>query len=245
VESLKDLKQRLAQSREQGDEPSIANAAYKLGELYRDRGKPEQALPLLLESMALCEKHQNLHGKSLVALSLAAIHLREGAPEKAAPLSLEAYAFFREAGEAKGLLNACQVRGDVCWSSNDPAGALPYFQEALAICDRHEDNLGRATFLDRIATQHRILGHETEAREHFLASGRLWEALGIPDRQAVTLANLGDICARQGEIQEAVRLHEQALDLFRGLRNTRAVQALEKELSRLREHTPGTGENPS
>lgn len=234
MESIKDLKQALARARERGDERSVANAAYKLGELYRERGKTDPARALLQESLALCETHGNLHGKALVALSLCKIFLREGAPDLADPLSMDAHAILRDAGKPGEILDACKVRGDVCWTRKDPAAALPYFREALEICERHQDNLGRAAFLDRIATQHRLLGQETEARQHFQAAGRLWETLGIPDRQAVTLTNLGDIHARQGEIPEAIRLHEQALTLFRGLRNTRAARALEKELGRLR-----------
>jgi hypothetical protein len=51
----------------------------------------------------------------------------------------------------------------------------------------------------------------------------------------MTWANMGDICKRRGDVSRAVRCHEQALTLYRGLKSPKAVEALEKELDCLQE----------
>ena len=245
METVKDLKQQLVESRENGDERAIANAAYKLGDLYLQRGKSDQALPLLRESYVLCEEHENTEGKARVALCLAALFLREKDPEQASPCAREAFEHFLEAQDPKALVEACRLQGDTLWSRDDPSGALPFFRQALEICRKHGDNLGTAVFLDRTATQYRLLGQEEDARTHFQASYRLWETLGIPDRQAVTLTNLANIHAGLGAPREAVRLYELALPLFRQLCKTKAVEALEKEISRLKQKGPEPHGPPS
>jgi tetratricopeptide (TPR) repeat protein len=234
MESVKDLKRLLAESRERADELSVANVAYKLGDLYLERGNREEALSLLQESFTLCQKHENLRGMALVSLSLATIFLHESDPKQAEPYVQRAYSFFKTDDDLSERVKSCLLQGDLRWIRGDPKDALPFYQEALHVCQSHEDNLGAATFLDRMGIQHRLLGQEDEAMVLFRASGALWEKLGIPDRQAVTLTNLAHIHGRKGNRGEALRLNEQALSLFRGLRNPQAIHALEKEIARLR-----------
>jgi len=151
MESIKDLKQLLADSRQRGDEPAVANFAYKLGDLYLERGKRDASLPLLQEAFSLCEKHENPRGSSLVALRLGELFLREGDAEQAATYADHACRFFENEPDPKGRVRAFLLRGDIHWHRSEPKHALPWYGEALAECRRHEDALGTATLLDRIA----------------------------------------------------------------------------------------------
>jgi len=54
----------------------------------------------------------------------------------------------------------------------------------------------------------------------------------------VTLVNLGDIHRKRGDSPQAILLFEKAIPLYRGLKNTRAANLLEQELSRLRAEEP-------
>jgi tetratricopeptide (TPR) repeat protein len=76
----------------------------------------------------------------------------------------------------------------------------------------------------------RLLNREEKALAHFQESLECWQKLAIPDREAMTWANMGDICKRRGDFSRAIRCHEQALTLFRSLKNPKAIEALEKEL---------------
>jgi tetratricopeptide (TPR) repeat protein len=232
--SVKEMKELLLQYREQGEEKQVANLAYKLGDIYREKGKWEEALPLLEESLMLCRRNVNLEGEAIVALSLAELHLGQADPHQAEMLARPALAFYRGDQDIKGQVKACLLLGDSYWARKDYEGAIPYYEEALEACKAHQDVMGSATLLDRLAKMHRLLSREEQALAYFQESLECWQELSIPDREAMTWTNMGDICKRRGDLPRAIRCHEQALTLYQHLKNPRAVEALEKELIALK-----------
>ena len=234
MESLKELTQLLSDARKQGEEKLIANVAFKLGDSYLERKKFEQALPLLQESLDLCRKHENPKGEAVVSLSLSALFLHRKNLHKAEELAKKAHAFYMKEKDQKGLVKSALLLGDAFWEKGEPGQALSPYGEALEICRSHGDALGTATFLDRMATMNRILEKNEEALVLFQESLECWKKLAIPDREAVTLTNMGDINRKKGDVEKAISFHEQAIDLYRKIGNIRAVSVLEKELQDLR-----------
>ncbi len=238
--SIQEMKELLLRYRTGGDEKQVANLAYKLGDTYREKGKWEQARPLLEESLALCRKHHNPEGEAVVSLSLAQLHLDQGDPGQAAMLGKSALDFYRRGEDDKGRVRACLLLGDTRWAGKEYEAAIPYYQEALAPCKMHGDVAGTATLLDRLAKMNRLLHREEQALSCFQESLHCWQKLSIPDREAMTWANMGDIFRRRGDIPGAVRCHGEALTLYRRLKNRKAVEALERELEAIQ--TEGKGE---
>lgn len=234
MESIRELEQMLEEARRIQDDRLIANLAYKLGDRRLEKGKLDLAQPLLEEALALCRKHENRDGEAVVALSLATLHLRAKAPEEAAEAARTAYACSRSPEDPKRLVRACMARGDAAWEQGQPARALPFYQEGLGICRSHEDTLGTATFLDRIATMHRLQDADAPAREAFAEALELWRNLDVPDRQAVTLVHLGHILSREGQREQAIGCLEEARKLFGRAHNQPAASAVEREVARLR-----------
>jgi len=237
--SIKEMKELLLQYRAEGEEKQAANLAFKLGDTYREKGKWEEAIPLLEESLELCRKHENPEGEAVVALSLAELHLGRTDPGEAEKLARPALAFYRERRDIKGQVRACLLLGDTHWARKDYEGAIPYYEEALRPCKEHGDVAGTASLLDRLAKMHRLLRREEQALAYFLESLDCWQKLSIPDREAMTWANMGDIYKRRGDLSRAMGCHEQALTLYRDLKNPKATRVLEKELEALREAQEG------
>jgi tetratricopeptide (TPR) repeat protein len=231
--SIKEMKELLAQSRADGDEKQVANLAYKLGDTYREKGKWEEALPLLEESLELCGRHENPEGEAVVALSLAELHLERSDPDQAEKLANPAHAFFKEQEDTKGHVKASLLLGDTHWARREPGAAIPHYEEALRPCKEHGDVAGTASLLDRMAKMHRLINKEEQALAIFQEALGCWQKLSIPDREAMTWANMGDICKRRGDFSRAIQCHEQALALYRQLKNPKAVEALERELKTL------------
>ncbi len=231
--SIKEMKELLQQAREEGEGRQVANLAYKLGDIYREKGKWEVALPLLEESLELCREHENPEGEAVVALSLAELHLERADPEPAETLAGRALRFYMEQQDIKGQVRAALLMGDTCWARREPDAAIPYYEQALGPCREHGDLAGTASLLDRLAKMHRLIAREEQALAYFQEALECWQKLSIPDREAMTWANMGDICKRRGDISRAVRCHEQALALYRELKNPKAIEALEKELEAL------------
>ncbi len=240
--SIKEMKELLLQYRAEGEEKQVANLAFKLGDTYREKGKWEEALPLLEESLELCRKHDNQEGQAIVALSLAEFHLGRTDPSQAEKFAIPALAFYRERGDIKGQVRASLLLGDTHWARNDYGAAIPYYEEALQPCKGRGDVAGAASLLDRLAKMHRLLGREEQALAYFRESLDSWQKLSIPDREAMTWANIGDIYKRKGDLTRAIRCHEQALTLHRTLKNLKAIKALEQELEALRSARSPDGE---
>ena len=246
--SVKETKELLLQCRAAGEEEQVANLAYKLGDIYREKGKHEQALPLLEESLALCRKHENPEGEAIVALSLAESHLEQSDPHRAESLAALALGFFRKHQDIRRQVKACLLLGDTHWARKGYEAAIPLYEEALEACRTHEDVMGTASLLDRLAKMNRLLHREDQALAYFHESLACWQKLSIPDREAMTWANMGDIHKRGGDLEGAFRCHEKALALYRQLKKPKAVEALEKELQALqgvnREDGPEESEKP-
>jgi tetratricopeptide (TPR) repeat protein len=231
--SIKEMKELLQQYRAEGEERQVANLAYKLGDAYREKGKWEDALPLLEESLDLCRRHENPEGEAVVALSLAELHLERDDPDQAERLARPVLAFYREQQDVKGQVRASLLLGDTHWARRNPEAAIPYYEESLSPCREHGDVAGTASLLDRLAKMNRLLNREEQALAFFQDALGCWQKLSIPDREAMTWANLGDICKRRGDFSRAIQCHEQALALYRHLKNPKAIEALEKELEAL------------
>jgi tetratricopeptide (TPR) repeat protein len=231
--SIKEMKELLLQHRAEGEERQVANLAYKLGDTYREKGKWEEALPLLEESLELCRRHENPEGEAVVALSLAELHLERSDPGPAKRLASRALAFYREQQDIKGQVRASLLVGDTYWARKEHEAAIPYYEEALKPCKEQGDVAGAASLLDRLAKMHRLIAREDQALEYFQQALDCWQKLSIPDREAMTWANMGDICKRGGNVTRAIRCHEQALALYRQMKNPKAIEALEKELETL------------
>lgn len=236
MESARTLLERLSEARKEADEPRIANLAYKLGGIYLEQGKWDRAHPLLDESYEICLRHENDLGAAMAATSLATLLLQTDRPGEAQALAEKARAYFKENLEVNRTTGASLLLGDTLWAQGRPAEALPFYQEAVEICEAHEDVLGSATLLDRLATMHRLLDQDDQALSCFQRALASWHKLAVPDREAFTLTHLGDILAGRGDLSRAAALYEQALELYRHLKNHSAGAAVEKELARLAKH---------
>jgi tetratricopeptide (TPR) repeat protein len=79
-----------------------------------------------------------------------------------------------------------------------------------------------------------MLEEDEKAFSYFEEALKRWDKLSIFDRKAMTFSNLGDLCKKKGDFAKAISYHEQAMALYRQLKDLPAVQATEQELEALR-----------
>lgn len=230
MNSLDRLRELLCRFREAGDDHQVANLAFRMGDIYREKGHLDDALPLLEEAYTICRRHENEPGEAIVALSLTELHLAAGHPEQAEILARRAYRICAKTDDRKGRARACLLLGDSHWARQDPQKALPPYREALELCSTADDVLGSGVLLDRIAKMHRMLEEDDKAFTYFQEALLRWEKLNLLDRMAMTYTNLGDLCKKKSAVEEAIRFHRQALELYRQIKDTRAAQTIEAEL---------------
>ena len=97
-----------------------------------------------------------------------------------------------------------------------------HYREQLAIsragldaARRCQDAEGQARMLDRIGMAARHLGRPDEAADCFQQAHALWRDLGNTHKATGTVRKLGWIAAERGDLTEAIRLYQQALDGYR------------------------------
>ncbi len=166
MSSIKEMQELLQEARNMGEEKLIADTAYKLGDTYLEKGKLEEALPLLQEAHSLCEKQKDPNAQSIVAFSLASLYLVQEEADKAEKTVKPAYEYYKGLDDPQGRVKGCLLLGDIKWSQDQHEQALPYYEEAKEICRTGQDMVGMATFLDRMAKMYRFLENDQEAKKN-------------------------------------------------------------------------------
>ncbi|HEY6292812.1 MAG TPA: tetratricopeptide repeat protein [Terriglobia bacterium] len=189
-----------------------------LGEACRARGKLDEAEPLFVQALALCEEAQGSDDLSAAQIfnNLAAVYAAQGRFREAAPIyrnaiDIEEYSLGRDhpvvATSLNNLALVYRVQGQY-------ADALPLLTRALRIgvASTGQEHSHVGTSFNNLASVCFAMGRMAEAETFFK------QALAIKQRTlgpfhpevAVILENLGELTLRQGRNSEAERLFSRA-----------------------------------
>ncbi|HEY8458827.1 MAG TPA: tetratricopeptide repeat protein, partial [Blastocatellia bacterium] len=132
----------------------------------------------------------------------------------------EALALRLQLGDNLEAGNIFLSLGKVNCLTGEYAKALEFFEKALSLFPQTPEGTGcAATALNNVANVHLELGETRKALEIYLKSLELKQEEGRS--RAITLDNVGHIYRLLGEYQSALEYHQQALAIFRALRQRR------------------------
>ena len=94
--SLKKHLEELEAFRATNNEPGIANACFKIGDIYLQKGKWHEAKEYLREAKAICGKLGNEEGSALTAIGLGDTYRQMDNPETARIHYEQALDFFEK-----------------------------------------------------------------------------------------------------------------------------------------------------
>jgi tetratricopeptide (TPR) repeat protein len=224
---LEDLETFRATNNEQG----VANVCFKVGDIYLQKGKWDEAKEYLREAKAICTKLGNEEGCALTAIGLGDIYHNTQSPETARSHYEQALDFFEKQGDEKSIANLLGRLGELSRVQGDFSRALDAFSKARDICQRHNDQLGAAHFNERMALVYR------NQREFELAIDRFEEALTyyekhrVADRLAFVLTGLGELEYKVGKPKKALKYLSQALGIYRKLGAQRPAELVAAEVA--------------
>ena len=109
-DSHRDLVQAVALCRQSGRRRELVQALKALGQIERDLGNREAALPLYEEAVALCRKDDDLLALAHTVRHLGDIHREAGRADLAEPCLLEALAIYRGHARTERLDLANAIR---------------------------------------------------------------------------------------------------------------------------------------
>jgi len=229
--SLKKHLEDLELYRASNNEHGVANACFKIGDIYLQKGKWDEAKEYLRKAKVICGKLGSAEGCALTAIGLGDIDRHTQSPETARSHYEEALRFFEKQGDDKNVANLMGRLGELARDQGDFSQALEAFGKAKDICLTHNDQLGEAHFNERMALTYRNQDKAELAMESFEQAQKYYEQHRVPDRLAFVLSGLGEMHYKVGQPQEALNCLSKALQIYQKLGARRPAELVAREVT--------------
>ena len=170
-----------------------------------------EALPRLLDALALFEKIDDPYGKGLVLSAMGGLYISLGDYERALSCSLESLTLSRATGSELEEAWCLNGLGTGYFEIGDDTQALKYYQEGLKVFREIGDHVGEARTLTGIGAIHQHSGDYKAARACFLDSLKLFQLAENKTGEARALNDLGRLSQLMGEEDVALAYHGKSL----------------------------------
>ncbi|MCB2228644.1 MAG: tetratricopeptide repeat protein [Desulfarculaceae bacterium] len=211
-----------------------ANALFKVGVGYLQRGSLDAAAEALDEALHLCTKLENPVGRGQVLLRLAELAAAANQPEAALERLSQAEESFRSIPDQAGLASALERKGNLLEAQGDLEGAAGALEEALRLAQEAGDELSQLLLYQYLAPLYRKAGHAETALEAYRRLGVLCQALNDPQREALALVGVGALLAQRGDVEEADQALAGAQELFHRMALPQQAKQVAAERERLK-----------
>ena len=220
------LNQAVSISRGINDRRGEAYALFNIGKLYVQLGEREKALDALTRALSLFQTVSDRSGEANTLNSLGALETSSGAKRKAFvfyDLALTIWRGMKDRyGEAYALLNL----GELNRASDEKQKALDYYNQALALFRMAKHPRGEALTLNGLGLLYASSEERQKALDCYHQALPLLQEMGDRSGEAATLANLARVERDLGNLTEARRRIETALDTMETMRVKIADQQL-------------------
>ena len=228
--SVKKHLEELEAFRATNNEPGIANACFKIGDLYLQRGNWGEAKEYLREAKAICGKLGNEEGNAITAIGLGDVYRNTGNYKTARTHYQQALDFFEKNGDEKKIANLMERLGELARDQGDLSGALEAFSRAKKICQNQNDELGLAHFNEKIALVYRSHGQCDTAIQSFEEALKYYEQNRVADRLAFVLTGLGELKYKMAQAKEALDYLGRAFHIYKRLGAGKPAQLIAAEI---------------
>ncbi len=210
------LERAIEESRRIREHPEItASSLRSLARFHRFRGKVHEALPLIRESLRICEEHEipkgRMHALAELGAALSVTQDLEGAKRALE----EAAAAFEAQHQVLQVCNTLCTLGYVHLQRDDLSAARSALNRALDISRSEGVRSMEVPALAALGEQSRRAGRLDEAEKAYAEGLRLAESIGHADGRAVCTLGLGEVAFHSGDWSPALEHAERAVDLFR------------------------------
>ncbi|MCH7665608.1 MAG: CHAT domain-containing protein [Acidobacteria bacterium] len=199
-----------------GDSAAKAQILHQLGFLYRTLGEAARALDYLNEAEAMWSRLGNRNSRAASIHQRGRLFLELGKPSEALRNLRQALELRRETRHLRGQVAALTSLGEVLQRLGDRESALERFQEALEIArsERLQSPAAEARVLQNLGS----LSGPADTRAFYEASRGLYRQVEDATGEAEALFGIARAERREGNLTDALRSVEAALDLAESLR---------------------------
>ncbi len=209
---------------QQGTWQERAFFAYTMGLLQKERGKYEDAIASLQESIALSRQASDPAWTARGLLSL--LHTLDTVgekPERLQALAEEALAMFRALGDPLGISLALSGLANCLYRQGMYEKARAAYEESIHIRRTIGDRPGIAVLLVNLGSVAFMQGRYAEARRLFEEAGTVYREIGSIFGWGFAMLNVGTVAEAENDLQEAARYYLLALNIFQRLSHTWGV----------------------
>jgi len=184
----------------------------KLGTVYFNQGKWEEALKHYNSGAAIFEKLKDTAGKAAACLDIARIYAAKGEWQRALEDYQQSMTSFKQVGDRTGLVNALNNIGSIYADKGELDKALEYYLQCHIKDDEHH-HLAAKIYLN-IGVIHARKELWDKAIEFFGKSRQIFHKIGDKVELAATLANIGGVYFNQKEFTKALNKFNRARKIF-------------------------------
>jgi tetratricopeptide (TPR) repeat protein len=185
----------------------------RIGRLYRETGRLEEANRHLAAALALFGQSQDDRGIASTLDDIGKLHWLRGEYALALENTLRSLAMRRKIGDRRSIALSLNNLGLVHQDSGNYKGALEAFEQALRIRRDIGDLVGVAITLNNLGTVAQDMRDDARALTLFQEAYEVAKETGDRNRIALVVTNLGETHNRLGDAAKAVALLKQAEDL--------------------------------
>ncbi|MBD1941177.1 tetratricopeptide repeat protein, partial [Coleofasciculus sp. FACHB-712] len=229
--------QALELQRAEKDTDAQARTLQAIGLRYSALGDSQQALAAYNQALELQREKKDWAGQAYTLSRIGSLYYSLGQYQKALDSHNQALELQQA---AQGNLSGTALKFNLSQQAailtgiadtygseglGDPAKALDFYNQALALSQKAGDKDGEAVVLSLISYAYNQLGEKQKALDVLNQALVLSRAISDPTREANTLSDIADIYISMGEPQQALDFYNQALDIQRRV-NARSEQAV-------------------
>jgi tetratricopeptide (TPR) repeat protein/transcriptional regulator with XRE-family HTH domain len=205
----------LRAARQATDRVTEAAALSRLGIIYYQQSRHEQALDHLQRALRLDRATGDKFSTARELINLSAICMSRSRYQQATDYLREALDVCRETGERRGEAHALANLGFADLNQGRYQQAIDHFQQALALFAEVGDATDGAQTLDHLGTVYLRLGRYEQAADCHRAALARSREIGNPTGESSALRCLGAVYLRLGRYEQATDCHRQSLALAR------------------------------
>jgi tetratricopeptide (TPR) repeat protein/type II secretory pathway predicted ATPase ExeA len=182
----------------------------RIGRLYRETGRLDQAVRHLTAALALFGQSRDERGVGSTLDDIGKLHWLKGDNALALEYTLRGLAMRRKIGDRRSVALSLNNLGLVQQDSSNIKGALEAFDQALRIRRDIGDLVGVSISLNNLGTVAQDMGDDRKALTLFQEAFDVAKETGDRTRVALILTNLGETHTRLGDAARAVAALKQA-----------------------------------
>ena len=207
------FKESLERSQQLGDELLIAISMKKLANMMLEKGRYDEASPLLDEAEKLFTKLDDSKGKCDVEGYRGLIHYYKGELDDAVKHFTEKLRLAEIIGDKTAKALSYRYMGGVAYYRGDYQKALQHYKNQLKISKENENLLDVAVAENNIGLIYSYLNDFKNAAKFYRRALETYKKVGIRQYICYTSNNLGELKYWLGEYEEAKSLIEDQLSI--------------------------------